>query len=654
MEIILKNKRYRELLEFLLQSDEYVSSNELSKKLSVSDRTIKRDISTINQILNKYECEIVSKHGQGYRIKKRNRKKIASKISEYDSYSSPQDQRLYNIAIHLLSSKDTCTLYEIEDALFISRSTLENDLKRLRTLLNHTYSSIKLKRQHEMVYLSGDEFSLRLFFNKLLHSKYSYIDQSLSLEHPDLNLNVFESIKYRTISIMTKYVQLHDLAIADIAAYLFITKKRLHLKQEIQSSSQNEYIINHSEVIHTMAKELLNSIILSDVDCQHTEIELEHLIIKLSFMNIYIPQTMKKEDVYQHTPDNVIHLVEEILLEINQNYQLNLSNDDQLFCGLVYHISALLNRASYPELFKKPEFTMPIKKEYPFIFELSLRIKTQIETYTHRVIDEDDISYIAARIAASIEKHKISRKIRIALISHYGASYTELLNETLKSTFSPMIEIVGVYYVYQINNIFDHHPDIIIHTFNIDKYHISKQTKTLQTTYILTRENKIKLFDLIEECKSESVIALNQNITLNKFDKKLFFRKLNLSSKEEIISLLTNMFIINHYADQSFFEEVLKKEELSSTIINEKAAILSPLDYFPVQSKIGVLILDHPVSWNENDVEIVFILSLTKDDQKDLGAILHKIDEITSNKYTFSELLNVNDFDSFLELFINS
>ena len=42
----------------------------------------------------------------------------------------------------------------------------------------------------------------------------------------------------------------------------------------------------------------------------------------------------------------------------------------------------------------------------------------------------------------------MTRRIRVAIISHYGASYTELLYETLKSTFYPIIEIVGMYYVY--------------------------------------------------------------------------------------------------------------------------------------------------------------------------------------------------------------
>jgi lichenan operon transcriptional antiterminator len=441
-----------ESADILLGLDEYITSMDLSKKLSVSDRTIKRDISIINETLQKYDCQIISKHGEGYRIKRKDRKKITSKITEYDLYSSPQDKRLYDIAIHLLSCPDGCSLYDMEDQLFISRSTLENDLRRLRTLLSHSYPAVKIKRHHETVLLSGDEFTLRLFFNKLLHSKYSYVDQTLCIEHPDLDLLSFDAIKSRTVSIMTKYVQLHDLAIADIAAYLFITRKRLAMKQEIVLPAQTEkYIINHSEIIKTMADKLFELTILTDINCSNLQTELEHLVVKLSLMNIYIPQKMKKTDVLNDMPSRVVDLVGRILSQIDHDYRFNLSDDDELFAGLAYHISALLNRAVYPELFPKPEFTMPIKKEYPFIFEISLNIRNLMKEYTDYAIDEDDISYIAARIAASVEKHKpnyMTRRIRVAIISHYGASYTELLYETLKSTFYPIIEIVGMYYVY--------------------------------------------------------------------------------------------------------------------------------------------------------------------------------------------------------------
>lgn len=110
------------------------------------------------------------------------------------------------------------------------------------------------------------------------------------------------------------------------------------------------------------------------------------------------------------------------------------------------------------------------------------------------------------------------------------------------------------------------------------------------------------------------------------------------------------MFIIHGYADQSFLDEVLKKEELSSTVINEKAAVLNPLKHHCTQSRIGVLILDQPILWAENEVQIVFILSLTNEDQKDLGMILHEISEMTAHKYTFDEILNCRDYEIFLEI----
>ena len=65
----VSNTREKASLQFLLKHRErYVTSKELAKYLSCSDRTVRNHLKSIDQTLNLQGVSLVSKQGQGYRL----------------------------------------------------------------------------------------------------------------------------------------------------------------------------------------------------------------------------------------------------------------------------------------------------------------------------------------------------------------------------------------------------------------------------------------------------------------------------------------------------------------------------------------------------------------------------------------------------------
>ncbi|CAK7046052.1 MAG: hypothetical protein ENTB_02234 [Enterocloster aldenensis] len=58
--------RQRKILHFLQNHTGFITGSELSKHLEVSSKTIRTDISEINQQLNRSDIRIVSEHSKGY------------------------------------------------------------------------------------------------------------------------------------------------------------------------------------------------------------------------------------------------------------------------------------------------------------------------------------------------------------------------------------------------------------------------------------------------------------------------------------------------------------------------------------------------------------------------------------------------------------
>lgn len=59
MHIIL-NRRHRDILNLILNTDECITGNELARLCNVTIRTIRKDIKEINDLLKEYHVEIDS------------------------------------------------------------------------------------------------------------------------------------------------------------------------------------------------------------------------------------------------------------------------------------------------------------------------------------------------------------------------------------------------------------------------------------------------------------------------------------------------------------------------------------------------------------------------------------------------------------------
>ena len=122
MELFHCPQRQRDLLNLLLMTDEWISGRELSNKLNVSDRTIRKDIIELNDILNQYDSAILSERGKGYLLKSENRKYLLSTLNNNNRPDEKKNRIFEQCGIPLLRLRTDESGEEtrIEQALQIS------------------------------------------------------------------------------------------------------------------------------------------------------------------------------------------------------------------------------------------------------------------------------------------------------------------------------------------------------------------------------------------------------------------------------------------------------------------------------------------------------------------------------------------------------
>ncbi len=158
------NKRQEKIILLLDDSKSWITGKEISRLMNVSDRTIRSDIDTINP-----DCDnktlIESNLRSGYRI---NQEVLVTLPIELNTVipQTPEERCIYIIQ-ELMFEKSEINLLDLQDQVFISGYSIDNDIKRIKKMLE-PYDDIKLVRSRNYIHLEGSEQSKRQLYKELL------------------------------------------------------------------------------------------------------------------------------------------------------------------------------------------------------------------------------------------------------------------------------------------------------------------------------------------------------------------------------------------------------------------------------------------------------------------------------------------------------
>ena len=93
----------------------------------------------------------------------------------------------------------------------------------------------------------------------------------------------------------------------------------------------------------------------------------------------------------------------------------------------------------------------------------------------------------------------------------------------------------------------------------------------------------------------------------NLMSEELFFKAIDVKSKEEVIEVMCKTMIEQGIISTKTKEEILKREDISSTEINELVAIPHCITTNNRNSALAIGILKKPILWNKTEVQLVFL-----------------------------------------------
>ncbi len=632
------NTRENKLIKELLNRN--MSLKEISNFLNVSERTVRNDISKINNSLIKYNSTIKKLKDNSYSLTFLD--EIGEKIFKNDFFSfdnfnfnDPKDRILY-IKLAYLYAENYIKLDDLADEMFISKSTIQNDLREVKNFLENYELKLEFKANYGMK-ISGDEKSIRKAISDIIYrtsQAYNFEDigEKLLFYSQD-KIGIIRSIIIDNVK--KTDINLSDLSMNNLIVHLIIAMKRidknihLTLNTPKDFSEFNEYLISKSIVYDLENK----------FNIKFPKEELDYITMYLIGTRLsFEGEILEKEDpndltLLDKTCKKLINKVQTLL-------NCKLQNDTQLYYGLVNHLKPAIYRLKNNMSIRNPLLDS-IKQNYPDIYEACVIGSEILNNSFNIILNEDEIGFISIHFGAAIERHKLNApKLRVLLVCTTGVGSSQLLKYKLKSKFNKRITIIGLSQYYNLDKFSDDDYDLIISTVNFDNR---------------SRKPTIVINDILGESdfsKIEKFIDKKELITQKKYlNIEDIFLELDFDNKNDILKYMSENLNYKINKNYNLYKSILEREKVANTDYGNLVAIPHPIKPIAKETFISVGVSKNRINWGNNFIRIIIFLCIGENEVDNLDGLYEKIFKFTDNLDNVTKIINSKTKDEIAKLF---
>jgi lichenan operon transcriptional antiterminator len=650
------NSRRIAILQHLLAADGPLKSEHLAKLIQVTSRTIRSDIRELEGLLNEYGASIQPVRARGYELKILDQDRfciLQDKLSlTHTAGDSGSPVYRFNYLIRrLLLAETYVKLEQLADELYVSKSTVQNDLKEVKQTLAK-YGIVIDKRPNYGIKLKGDEVHLRFCISEFIMNRLGEgLDQEQSVDiYRDLKIVSCAEMQLIRNIIMEQIqqlgVNLSDAAFNNLVNHIAISCRRIREGNQVTISPDERNEIALIEVIGA-AEQIVEQI----EKVLHLSFSLDEVVYIAMHLsgNKWFSATSK---MTEHYPDGEVEanydnydnydLVNDILAKIDKDLALRISKDQELIMGICLHLKPALNRVKYGMSIRNPMLEH-VKNNYPFAFQAGVVMAKLIESKLGVVLPEAEMGYLAIHIGAAIERQRMnSTPKRCLVVCTSGMGSARLLYYKLRSKFGERLEVVGTTELYKLSAISLTNIDFVVSTVPI--------LQPLAVPVIVVE----KLLGGEDMDKINTLLNDGETYQFDYIIEKLVFLKQDFTTKEQVITFLGNKMhecgLIR--SSEGFIGLVLERENAAPTSYGNLVAIPHPI--IP-QSNCTVWVictLNKPIDWSGRPVQFVCLLSIDKSGEEPNSNMYQHLMGLVDDTEVVQNILKCNTYHEFAQIIV--
>ncbi|OAW67199.1 hypothetical protein A7U30_01525 [Staphylococcus epidermidis] len=619
------NEKHIRLLKLLLNDS--ISLDRLSFEINISKKSIVTYIGHLNNYFNN-EMEIYKKGNQfNLLIKNEDHffKKLKDLAEELNNKLN-KDNSLINNVLSVLLDNHPVLIDDLAERFYVSKDVIHNIINEIRKT-SRTYDVKIIGKPNVGLYLSGEEYNIR----KLVIDHFPGSVKNISLNEKLLNEFLY----------LSKELKLDNNTYESLKTALKVTIKRIKSNCFMSSKS-----LNYSYIYESLEYKSLKftTDYLKNIN-SHINSKEEILILVTQLIG---RRATFLDEIISSNDEKIINqIITQTIKDVKKYF--NIQIDKSLFSkDIRLHIKHLINRLIF-NIKIKTDIGLDISSQFPFAFELSKVLGSNISKVANIEVSKDELNYLTIYFSVYLERleQNLNDIKTIILITQEGLSVKKLLINNISNIFGNTININTIDRYEDLNNI-ENDYDLIIST-------IINRNSTDKVIYIDNPFDRNLL-----KSKIEQFLIYKEYLIKNNFRKPIILDFVTESDfyifndnlyYQQYIDYLADELIKENKVTSHFKYKLNKREKKSNTVTGHLGFPHTGYNGDDICIKIAFL---NTQCLDYKDLKII-ILVATPDSMKNeylLIKIYEEILSIASNNYLISKLQNHNNFQDFSKTLI--
>ncbi|NIF33472.1 BglG family transcription antiterminator [Enterobacter sp. Cy-643] len=621
------NQRLAQLFEML--QNETLPQDELARRLSVSTRTVRADITALNALMSGFGAQFTLTRGAGYQLNIEDTERYGELVQHRPRQlriprTSPE--RVHYLVVRFLTAAFSLKLEDLAEEWFVSRATLQSDMAEVREWFNRYHLTIETRPRHGMK-LFGSETAIRACLTDLLWQLTLEDSENPLLTEEALNAGVPELLAGSLHDCFTRcHIRLTDEGEQFIRLYCSVAVRRISEGYPLPEFTADSVDVQVKEAARQIAA-LLQQLAGKPL----SEAEEQWLQVHIASRQVQevAPSAISADD------DEA--LVNYILRYINTHYNYNLLSDEQLHADLLTHIKTMITRVRYQINIPNP-LLANIKQHYPLAYDMTLAAVSSWGKYTPYAISENEIGFLVLHIGVGLERHYnigYQRHPRVLLVCDTGNSTVRMLQAMLLRKY-PQVEVTNIISLRDYEQLETVDEDFVISTARInEKEKPVVVMAPFPTDYQLEQLGKLVLVDR------------TRPYMLEKFFDASHFRIIDQPmTQQQLFLTLCEQLEREGVVDADFHPSVVEREAIVSTMLGEGIALPHSLGLLAKKTVVYTVLAPHGISWGDETAYVIFLLAISKSEYEEAMAIYDLFVTFLRER-AMVRLRESQDFDSF-------
>ncbi len=615
MKELALHARQKRLLSILNISHGIETGKALAEKVGASERTVRSDIREINEQLKPYDIRIVPLHGKGYTLSIPDRALFLKLLSKQETYLTRED-RLRALMFYLLRENEWAQLGHLEDEMYISRTTLEGDLKAIRKRISSRHPYLKMQRQGSAVKLEADEKKRRDLLIRLYAENWDYDSRDgIVLKEDEFGKEILEEIR----AVVKKYLQGYAFNLDDFSLiYLTLAIAVMYYRIQDGNALSCEAEESRKDQAGDAARDILNELgELWKLTFEEGEYcWFSDILRKIQVLNNH---TYNKNQILECTDVQCHQIVNQVLKSIEDDYGMDFTSDDRLFVDMVIHVQALFCGIVAVQM-QNHMLGDELRKRYPFLGEIAHGMRLQLARLCGMDLDSGEEDYLLPFLISAQRtsyRRKRGKGIRAVVISHLNASLTHYLIEQLLRRYGKVLDLNGPLPVYAREYSEGLDPQLLITTVRLQDFKNIFQVPVVTVSALLEESDCNRIDEQLTLIRNR---LLYPGLPVNA---EHYFKESQMYGLDNGESMQTAVRRIQQRMYEDMDEIDARLLDLNRdyySIRRNGLVFFCQTDERVDESRAALVYLKNRIYWNyTRNVEYVFYLVLTPKERRYLG-----------------------------------